>query len=81
MSQSSPLPKNPSCRTVTTMANTMNKESRYIIIKGDGKDRKYLRHQGHAQYWSSDRLDAMEYTRIDVAQGLAAQHKGKVEAA
>lgn len=58
----------------------MQNESRFIVIKRDGERVKFLRHEGHKQYWSTDRTDAMEYTRIEVAQGLAEQHGGTLQA-
>lgn len=56
------------------------KESRYIIIKKDGAALKFLRHEGHNHFWSQNRSEAMEYTRIDVAQALAEKMKGEVQA-
>lgn len=55
-------------------------ESRFVVIKRDGSKVKFLRHEGHAQYWSQDRSDAMEYTKIEVAQALATKHNGEVQA-
>lgn len=54
-------------------------EPKYIVIKVDGTQVKFLRHQGHGHYWSTQRIDAMEYTRMDVAQALAEKNGGKVE--
>ena len=55
-------------------------ESRFIIIKRDGEAVKFLRHEGHKHYWSPQRRDAMEYTKLEVAQELAQSNGGKVEA-
>lgn len=54
-------------------------EPKYIIIKQDGSQVKFVRHQGHQHYWSTQRTEAMEYTRMDVAQALAEKMGGKVE--
>jgi hypothetical protein len=59
----------------------MSKESRFNVVKGDGAERKYLRHEGHKHFWSTQKRDAMEYTKIEVAQALANQNGGKVDAA
>lgn len=56
----------------------MSKENRYIVIKKDGERVKFLRHEGHNHYWSQQRTEAMEYTKIDVAQALAQMHGGEV---
>lgn len=56
----------------------MAKESRFIVVKA-GEPKKFLRHEGHKQYWSQSPGDAMEYTKLEVAQGLADLHKGTVE--
>lgn len=54
------------------------KELRFLIIKRDGDKVKFLRHEGHKHYWTTDMSVAMEYTKIEVAQDLAAQNKGEV---
>lgn len=54
-------------------------ESRFIIIKRDGANVKFLRHEGHNHYWTQNRTEAMEYTKLEVAQALADQKGGKVE--
>lgn len=51
---------------------------RWIIIKRTPGKVQFLRHEGHEQYWSNDRTDAMEYTRRDVAEKLAVKHGGEV---
>jgi len=58
----------------------MPNECRFIIIKRDGDRVKFLRHEGHGQFWSLDRTDAMEYTKIEVANALAKKHNGCVQA-
>ena len=58
----------------------MNKEDRFIVMKREGEKAQFLRHEGHAQYWTKDRTDAMEYTRPDVADALAKLHGGFVQA-
>lgn len=55
-------------------------ESTFIIVKRDGSSVKYLRHEGHNHYWSNERRDAMEYSKLEVAQALAEKNRGKVEA-
>lgn len=55
-------------------------KNQFIIIKRDGETVKFLRHAGHDHYWTKDRTDAMEYTRLDVAQALASKMGGTVEA-
>lgn len=57
------------------------KDSTFIITKRDGETVKFLRHEGHRHYWTLKRTEAMEYTKLDVAQALASQQGGKVEAA
>lgn len=54
------------------------RESRYLVIKRDGERVKFLRHEGHQHFWTQDRTAAMEYTKIDVAQALAAKERGEV---
>lgn len=56
------------------------KESAFIIIKRDGQNVKFLRHEGHKHYWTPNKSDAMEYSKIEVAQALAEQNKGEVVA-
>lgn len=58
----------------------MPTESRFIVSKRDGERVKFLRHEGHGQFWSLERTDAMEYTKIAVAQALAEKHGGFVQA-
>jgi hypothetical protein len=38
---------------------------------------QYLRHEGHLHFWGP-RCDAMEYSRADVAAGLARLYDGIV---
>lgn len=54
------------------------KESRYLVIKRDGERVKFLKHEGHMHYWTTQRDEAMEYTKIDVAQALASKERGEV---
>ncbi len=53
----------------------------YIIIKMEGMSTKYLRHEGHQHFWTFIRSEAMEYSKLDVAQGLAEKMKGVVSPA
>lgn len=57
------------------------KENRFVIVKRDGATAKFLRHEGHNQYWTLQRDEAMEYTKIDVAEALAKQNGGTVAVA
>lgn len=59
----------------------MSTESRFIVIKRDGATVKFIRHEGHKHYWTLQRTEAMEYTKIEVAQGIANAMGGKVESA
>ena len=54
-------------------------ENRFIIIKQDGGTVKYLRHEGHGQYWTLHRDEAMEYTKIEVAEALAKKFGGSIQ--
>lgn len=57
-----------------------SKEPRFIIVKTiSGEKGKFLRHEGHKHLWTQNRGDAMEYTRLDVAQALADQQSGQVQ--
>jgi hypothetical protein len=53
--------------------------NQFIIIKRDGKATKFLRHEGCLHFWTLDRSEAMEYTRLDVAQALASKMGGEVQ--
>ena len=55
-----------------------NKESRFIITKRDGATTKFLKHEGHNHFWTLQRYEAMEYTKIEVAEALAKQNHGTV---
>jgi len=58
----------------------MNPENRFIITKRDGATVKFLKHEGHVHYWTMQRTEAMEYTKIDVAEALAKKQGGQVAA-
>ena len=55
------------------------KEDRFIIVKRDGSKAQFLRHESHAQFWTPQRDEAMEYTRVAVAEALAKLHGGFVQ--
>jgi hypothetical protein len=56
------------------------KTSEFRVVKTkDGK--RYLIHEGHSHRWSSNKEDAMIYTKIEVAQALATKYSGEIEAA
>jgi hypothetical protein len=56
-------------------------ESRFIIIKRDGATAKFLRHEGHNHFWTLQRTEAMEYTKLEVAEALAKKNGGTVSLA
>lgn len=56
----------------------MKIQNQFIVIKRDGERVKFLRHEGCKHYWTLQRTEAMEYTKIDVAQALAIANGGEV---
>ena len=52
---------------------------KFRIIKNTSEGKKYLQHIGHKHAWTVDISLAMEYTKLNVAQELAAQTRGEVE--
>jgi hypothetical protein len=56
-------------------------ESKFRIIKKTDSGKRYLKHVGHTHEWTSDISLAMEYTKLEVAQALAAQMRGELESA
>lgn len=54
-------------------------EDRYIIVKRDGEKVQFVRHESHQHFWTSVRTDAMEYTRTDVAEGIAKKMGGYLQ--
>jgi hypothetical protein len=56
-------------------------ESLFVVAKNDGERKKFVRHEGFQHYWTVDRSDAMEYSKLEVAQGIATKMGGAVEVA
>ena len=55
-----------------------NKPTEFIICRQSAGKHEYLRHEGHAHFWTTRRDEAMIYTRQDVAQALADKYQGVV---
>jgi hypothetical protein len=53
--------------------------NKMIIIKVEEGKVQFLRHEGHNHFWTKNRTEAMEYTRRDIAQGLAEKYGGEVK--
>lgn len=55
-----------------------DRESKFIIVKRDGETTKFLKHEGHNHFWTLQRTEAMEYSKIAVAEALAKKNGGTV---
>lgn len=59
----------------------MNTKSEFRVSKKTDSGKRYLVHEGHAHRWSSNKEDGMLYSKIEVAQALAAKYGAEIEAA
>lgn len=59
----------------------MSTSSEFRIVKKTDSGKRWLAHEGHTHYWTADKSAAMVYSKIEVAQALAAQKGGELEAA
>lgn len=51
----------------------------FVVTRQTSEGKRYVAHQGHEHYWTNSLHLAMEYTKLEVAQGMAIKMGGKVE--